>query len=234
MEGRLRAILSAEVVALVDLSAALVAADQDGLRRCLERARVDAGQAAIEETILQSYLFLGFPAALEAMRLWREVAGEAAEHAGAGDGDDPAESGDAEADEDLADRLERWRVRGETVCHRVYGDNYAKLRANVAGLHPSLDRWMVIEGYGKVLGRRGLGLRERELCIVALLTADGREVQLHSHLRGSLNVGASTGEVEAAIRIALQHVDEPEWARRVEQLWWSVRERWRRTEPPAR
>lgn len=219
----MRAILSAELAALVDLSAAAVGADEATLTVCLRRAQADADPARVEEAILQSYLFLGFPAALEVMKRWRELAGPAEDR-------DPGESGQ---DVDEGDDPGGWRARGEEVCRRVYGSNYEKLRANVENLHPALDRWMVTEGYGKVLGRRDLDLTARELCIVAQLTAAQREVQLHSHLRGALNAGATTGEVEASIRIGLQHVEELEWARRVEQLWWTVRERWSRNRHPT-
>lgn len=212
----MRAILSAELAALVDLSAAAVAADEATLTRCFERALADADRASVEEAILQSYLFLGFPAGLEVMKRWRELAGPAAP---------PDEQTDTAGD----GAADRWRTRGEDVCRRVYGANYEKLRGNVTAIHPELDQWMVVEGYGKVLGRPGLDLPARELCIVAQLTAAQREVQLHSHLRGALNAGAKPGEVEASIRIGLQHVDDPEWTQRVEQLWWGVRERWQRT-----
>lgn len=216
----MRAILSAELAVLVDLSAAMVAADEATLTGCLERALADADPGRVEETILQSYLFLGFPAALEVMKRWRELAGPV--------NDEDTGAGDLAAND--VDEAEDWRARGEEVCRRVYAKNYEKLRANVEEIHPALDRWMVSEGYGKVLGRPGLDLPARELCIVAQLTAAEREVQLHSHLRGALNAGATTGEVEASIRIGLQHVEQPEWARRVEQLWWRVRERWLRNQ----
>ena len=68
---------------------------------------------------------------------------------------------------------------------------YERLRQNVRRLHPALDAWMVVEGYGKVLGRSGLDLPRRELCIVAACAASGQDRQLHSHLHGALNVGVS-------------------------------------------
>ncbi len=206
----MRAILAADTAVLVDLSAALAAGFDPEIDTALERARADASATQIEEAILQSYLFLGFPAALEGMRRWRVIA------------DEPR----AEADHAVEGDLGEWHRRGTELCRRVYGANYEKLRRSVARLHPALDRWMVIEGYGKVLTRPGLDPKVRELCIVGLLTAARREVQLHSHLRGALNVGAGSGAVEAAIRIGLRHVEAPEWTERVEQLWWSVRERW--------
>jgi 4-carboxymuconolactone decarboxylase len=69
----------------------------------------------------------------------------------------------------------------------------------VRDLHPALDAWMITDGYGKVLSRPGLGIRLRELCIVASCAAAGQQRQLHSHLHGALNTGASAEEVSATL-----------------------------------
>jgi 4-carboxymuconolactone decarboxylase len=58
---------------------------------------------------------------------------------------------------------------------------------------------MIVEGYGKILGRPGLDLPRRELCIIAACAAARQERQLHSHLHGALNAGAHSDDVEAAI-----------------------------------
>jgi alkylhydroperoxidase/carboxymuconolactone decarboxylase family protein YurZ len=89
-------------------------------------------------------------------------------------------------------------------CAEVYGSNYEKLRRNVESLHPDLDRWMVEGGYGRVIGRPGLDLATRELCIAALLVVWGAPRQLHSHLRGALNAGASTDELRESVEIACE------------------------------
>ncbi len=81
----------------------------------------------------------------------------------------------------------------------VYGTMYDRLRENIRHLHPLLDDWMIDEGYGKVLSRPGLDLPRRELCIVAACAATGQDRQLHSHLHGARNVGASVGAVDAAV-----------------------------------
>ena len=198
---------------LVDVSAALARGREATLRSALEAARdggVDGGQ--LEEALLQSYLFLGYPAALNAFALWRDVSGQAA---------GPA----AEAD---ADDWVGWEVRGEQVCRRVYGAQYEGLQQNIRGLHPDLGRWMVVEGYGKVLGRPGLELRVRELCIAALLVVLDAPRQLRSHLRGSLNAGASPDEVGEALTRALEHA-EPDARARAEEIWQTVRARWEAT-----
>jgi 4-carboxymuconolactone decarboxylase len=76
---------------------------------------------------------------------------------------------------------------------------YEKLRRNVLDLHPALDAIMVMDGYGKVLGRPGLDLPRRELCVVAACAATAQDRQLHSHLHGSLNVGVPPAVLAAAL-----------------------------------
>lgn len=193
---------------LVEISAAVAARDDRRLDEALRKAKDGAArQIEIEETLLQSYLFLGYPAALTAIARWREIAGPP-----------PAES------DGLASpgSLDAWTERGARVCELVYGRAYEKLRRNVGRAHPAMDRWMVAEGYGKVLGRPGLSLRVRELCNVAVLAATSWEPQLHSHLRGALHAGATSEQVEQALEIGLQSVaSEP--ATRARRLWSRVR-----------
>jgi len=191
----------------VRLSAALASDRPHRVRAALREASRGAASGeppaeAVVEAILQSYLFLGFPVVLAGMREWREIHG--------------GEPGSAAVEPDpLAEprRLSDWRRRGEEVCRRVYGKSYGKLRQNVRGLHPALDRWMVEEGYGKVLGRPGLDLATRELCIVAVLAVGVRMPQLRSHLKGALNAGAAPRAVREAIRCAEPHLDGEEWER---------------------
>lgn len=189
--------------ALLRLAASLGTRDASAIRAVMEEAREDADAAAVEETILQSHLFVGFPDALNALGTWREVSGFPAP---ASLGEDPA----------------GWEARGERVCATVYGANYAKLRENVRGLHPDVDGWMVAGGYGRVIGRPGLELAMRELCIAALLAVWNVPRQLHSHLRGALNAGASVAEVDEAVEIACGYVASGA-ADRVRALWGEIR-----------
>ena len=141
----------------------------------------------IEELLLQTYLFAGFPRALNAFREWRRRV--------------PAPPDADVAEMDVA----QWEARGRETCKAVYGRMYDKLRHNIDGLHPALDSWMIVEGYGKVLSRPGLDLPRRELCIVAACVASGQERQLHSHLHGALNVGVPAPVVRESLD-ALQGV----------------------------
>jgi 4-carboxymuconolactone decarboxylase len=159
---------------------------------CQEVLDADTPTPWVEEAVLQAYLFAGFPRALNAAREWRRVSGVA-----------------APAHEDLpAPDLWRWRAQGEQTCETVYGKFYEKLRENIVHLHPALDEWMIVEGYGKILSRPGLELRLRELCIVAACVATGQDRQLHSHLHGALNAGATADEVAGTLD-AMDGIVEP-------------------------
>jgi len=199
---------------LCEMSAAVGGGEDADLERCVERAArgVEKGEldsGGVEEALLQSYLFVGFPAALTAMSAWRERTGEPPTGA-----QDPLAA---------VDRARAREERGEEVCRVVYGPLYGRLRQNVRRLHPDLDRWMIREGYGKVLGRPGLALAERELCIVALLAAAGRGPQLHSHLRGALRAGARGADVGAALVIGLGRVADPDLREELRAVWERVR-----------
>ena len=58
---------------------------------------------------------------------------------------------------------------------------------------------MIFEGYGKVLSRHQLDMPTREGSIVACLIVDNRPRQLHSHIKGALNVGVPAELVHAII-----------------------------------
>lgn len=141
---------------------------------CLKKYKVP--QSAVYETILQSYLFLGFPKMIEAAICFGEVFGQ--------------KKSTRPVKGYSSHESERWYRMGYALCQRVYGKNFRLLKQRFSRLSPELFRWMVIEGYGKVLSRPGLSQTERELAEVAALIAEGRERQLISHLIGSLNVGA--------------------------------------------
>jgi len=164
----------------------------------------------VEELLLQSVLMVGYPRALIAFTAWRKLGGVAAPPA------DP--------DTDY-DRAAEWTRRGEELCAVVYGENYGKLRESVRGLHPAIDAWMIVEGYGRTLARAGLELKVRELCTVAQTAVLEAPRQLHSHLRGALNAGATFGQIEGVLSIVNPLLSFDQW-KKVKQLWRTVREGW--------
>ena len=164
----------------------------------------------VEELLLQSVLMCGYPRALVAFGIWRKFSGLPA----------PAEDVAAEYRD-----IEVWTKRGEETCAVVYGDNYRKLRDSVRALHPALDAWMITEGYGRTLSRPGLDLWRRELCTVAQTAVLETPRQLHSHLRGALNAGATFGQIEGVLSIVNPLLSFDQW-KKVKELWRTVREGW--------
>lgn len=196
-------------LALVRLSAIVTAGTDDEIRSAMALAHAQVPAVWIEELLLQTYLFAGFPRALNAMREWRRLSPE------------PVAAPAAPAVPSVPE-LDRVRADGERTCSTVYGRMYDRLRANVRDLHPLLDAWMVSEGYGKVLSRPGLDLPRRELCIVAACAAAKQDRQLHSHLHGALNVGVAPDVVDAAIA-AIADLLGADYANSVRLLWARVR-----------
>ncbi|WP_310570402.1 carboxymuconolactone decarboxylase family protein [Gemmatimonas sp.] len=194
--------LDAETAALVRLAAVLAGGSEAEVRAELSGVNDVVNPIWVEEVILQTYLFAGFPRALNAARDWRRISGRLA----------PSPADDREAEElDFV-------ARGEATCATVYGEFYDRLRVNIRGLHPALDRWMITEGYGKVLGRPLLDLARRELCVVAACAIARQDRQLHSHLHGALNAGASAGVVTAALRVVSPLISDDDM-RRYLGLW---------------
>lgn len=176
--------LDSETTALVRVAAAIAGANEQTTRTVMAEAVGSVPGAYVEEVILQSYLFAGFPRALNAARAWRSISGTQA----------PLTDSDSSIE-----NAPRWQAEGEATCAVVYGESYDMLRENIRNLHPALDAWMIADGYGKVLSRPALDLRRRELCIVAACAASGQQRQLHSHLHGALNAGSTADEVAGVL-----------------------------------
>src|SRR5436309_10460598 len=214
-----RAGLDPPTAALVQVAAALAEGKIAVLQQRLAAARAAAvPDLWIEEVLLQSLLVVGYPLALVAFGVWREVAGLGA---GAKEG---AEQPDGAAEQLAHEDWEAWARRGADVCKAVYGRAYHKLLLNLRALHPALEDLVLVDAYGKVIGRPGLDLKRRGLCTVATIAVLGAAQQLHSHLRGALNTGATHAEVEAVLELVEPDLD-PEHKRRADAQWQDVRGR---------
>ncbi len=115
-------------------------------------------------------------------------------------------------------------ARGAAVCREVYGRAYHKLLVNLRALHPALEDLVLVDAYGKVIARPGLDLKRRELCTVATTAVLGTAEQLHSHLRGALNTGASAEEIDAVLGAIDGDLDS-EKRKTVREQWEGVKER---------
>ena len=152
------------------------------LRREIGAAlRAGASPQRVDETLLQLVPFAGYARAINAFAALQEISPHAPRRAPAGG---------------------NLRRRGEALCRRIYGPVTDRMLRKMAGFHPELAEWIVADGYGKVLSRPGLSIRERELIVVAVLAALKLPRQLESHVRGAMRVGAARREVAAMLGIS--------------------------------
>ena len=122
----------------------------------------------IYEALLQTYLFAGFPSALISLKIFNQIVNKEKKYVGFD--------------------LHKYLNRGERNCKIIYGNKYEKLISNIKSFSPEMAEWLIIEGYGKVLGRKGLTLKEREICMVSILASLKFKDQLYSHINGSFKV----------------------------------------------
>jgi 4-carboxymuconolactone decarboxylase len=204
--------LDARTRALVRVAIAVALGDTAALKERLSAARAqDVPAVWVDELLLQSLLNVGYALGLQAFGVWREVS--------------PGPVSDAIAGEHVSHEGWRaWRERGARVCEAVYGRTYHKLLVHLRGLHPALEALVVVDAYGKLIGREGLDLKRRELCTLAEIAVLDTPRQLHAHLRGALNTGSTTDEVEDVLALVGEDVDD-QHAQRVRALWHDVRAR---------
>lgn len=138
----------------------------------------------LSELLLHLSLLLGFPAMLDAFQAFRTAAkgrprtNRSGYHAAS------------------------LRIQGERTMRRIYGKTFDRLLANMTSLHELIPEIVIRDAYGRIISRRGFSLRERELVNVAVLTIQGLQQQLYSHLRGALRLGVGSGTIQKTIRLA--------------------------------
>lgn len=176
--------ISSRILAL--FSAAIATADEKLIKSSILKAeKNEIPSKLLYEIVLQSYLFLGFPKMLTAAEYLGIYYPTVHETANTG------KISTAEADD--------WYNRGIDLYRSVYKNNFVLLKTKVEKIAPEIFRWMVFEGYGKVLSRPELSIKDRELSIIAFLMLENMVKQLHSHILGALNVGVEISLIKQVV-----------------------------------
>ncbi|HET9385151.1 MAG TPA: carboxymuconolactone decarboxylase family protein [Gemmatimonadales bacterium] len=198
-----------KTIALVRIAVATATGDETKLRDRMIAARAIGVPAIwVDELLLQSFLNVGYPLALVAFGIWRSVAG-----------------GPADPSEPIAHpEWDDWTTRGVKACTEVYGRTYHKLLLNLRALHPAIEPLVVVDAYGKILGRPGLDSKRRELCTLAAIAMQNAPRQLHAHLRGALNTGSTRDEVDEVIALVEDELPKDR-ALNLWEMWADVRGR---------
>ncbi len=163
----------------------------DTLHRVISDALQNTALCAVEihEVLLQVHLFAGFPAAIEGLAVLKQVVQEQ----------------NITSELPLPEHLSTAEMveRGEALLAAVYGEKTERLLSFLEALSPVLRDWIVTDGYGKVFGREGMPLHEKELCVIACLCVLDWPRQLQAHIRGGVRVGLTREKICAAMRLAL-------------------------------
>ena len=155
------------------LVAATTLNDQAMLNIWLPECSNILDEEAIEEAILQTLLFAGFPKTIEALKQLRNHF--------------PVRHGPKHVSDH--------QHAGDKTSKIIYGKYHSKLKQVMDELHPDLTRWMIEDGYGRVLSRSGLSLKEREISVLASLMTSGMINQFRAHIRGALYAGVSQVDI---------------------------------------
>jgi len=96
-------------------------------------------------------------------------------------------------------KIQIFTQKGENLLKLIYGKQYEPLREKLKYYHPDIERAIVDCAYGRVLARPHVTPAERELCSLACLAGETVIPQLHSHLLGALNAGATLHQIRGIL-----------------------------------
>jgi len=164
------------------ICAAAALREEEHLKVLLEKSKLyGIKEKPLYESLLQNYLFTGYPSAMISLKILKEYY--------------------PKLENVLHDSwdLNKYKERGIKNCKKIYGRTFDKLISNVKSFSPELSDWLILEGYGKVMGRKGLSLNQRELNNVSVLAALKFEDQLYSHINGAFRTKAAKEQIERVI-----------------------------------
>ena len=90
--------------------------------------------------------------------------------------------------------------KGLATRKQVMGEDFvAKALVGVTDFTRPIQEHITRAAWGDVWQRPGLDLKTRSLITVAMLTALGKQHELKGHVRGALNNGATTAEIQEVL-----------------------------------
>jgi 4-carboxymuconolactone decarboxylase len=200
-------ILTARQQAIVPIAAFAVAGDIAKLNAVLSQG-LDAGLTVSEakEVLVQLYAYAGFPRSLNALGELMKVL-ETRKLRGIQDAPGRAPSRAIPKGEALlaAGTANQTKLSGGPVKGPLF--DFA----------PAIDEYLKTHLFGDIFERDSLDWQSRELATVGMLSAlPGAESQLQAHMRISMNVGLTAGQLRQLTQVLADHVDA-EHARRARE-----------------
>ena len=191
--------LSLRQQAIVPIAAFAATGNIDRLGKALEQG-LDNGLTVNEtkEVLVQLYAYAGFPRSLNALgELMKVVERRSARGVQDAQGAMPHRAipkGDALV---AAGTANQTRLAGSPVKGALF--DFA----------PAIDAYLKTHLFGDIFERDNLDWQSREIATVSILAAlAGVESQLQSHLRISMNVGITAGQLRQVSQVLADQVDE--------------------------
>ena len=199
--------LSSRQQAIVPIAAYAASGDIPRLNAALSSG-LDAGLTVsdVKEVLVQVYAYAGFPRSLNALGEMMKVL-DARKQRGMQDAPGRAPSRAIPKGEELlaAGTANQTRLSGGPVTGALF--QFA----------PAIDEYLKTHLFGDIFERDNLDWQSRELATVGMLSAlPGAESQLQAHMRISMNVGLTAGQLRQLAQVLTDRGDA-EFARRARE-----------------
>lgn len=100
--------------------------------------------------------------------------------------------------------------KGRVTRKQVMGEDFvANAFANATDFTRPIQEHITSKAWGDVWQREGLDRKIRSLVTVAMLTALGKQHELKAHVRGALNNGATSTEIQEVLLHAAVYCGVP-------------------------
>ena len=161
------------------------------------------------ETVLNLIPYIGYPRTLSTMVSFQKVYPHYIRDRSGGKDPQPTEPW-----QEYAGKV--WVERGTQIQEQLGfgGASAAEFTKQLMLLSPELTEWVRYDDFGRVFGRAGLSLIEREAIVIGVLIAQGAP-QIASHHRAMVRVGGSEAMIDGLVEaVAALSMQRP-WPRRV-------------------
>ena len=191
------------LVALCQISAAGTSGQFDTAEQLFSEGK-DAGLSALQmyEAVLNLLPYIGYPRTLSTLIRFQQVYPDYISQRSQGQSPQPTEPWP-----EYAPTI--WGERGMQIQEQLTGGNEEnkKLIEQLSQMSPELAEWVRYDDFGRVFGRAGLLLIEREAIVLGALIAQGAP-QIAFHYKALLRVGGDDSLVDSLLEAVAGIVDE--------------------------
>jgi alkylhydroperoxidase/carboxymuconolactone decarboxylase family protein YurZ len=192
----------AALVMLAKIAAAGASGQFDEAERLFRQGK-EAGLSELQmyETVLNLLPYIGYPRTLSTMSSFQKVYPQYIRERSGGKDPQPTEPW-----QEYAGKV--WGERGAQIQQQlgVGGAGAEELTKQLTLLSPELTEWVRYDDFGRVFGRAGLSLIEREAIVIGVLIAQGAP-QIAAHHRAMLRVGGSAALIDSLVEAVSGIVD---------------------------